>query len=194
MYIREMHTLWFRRRLVYGCILGIFVWLLFRHKNYTIKFEAVIDKSKPIEVWEYVADFSNMKKLNPTILDFSVEEESGNYKHWKYTVHYTEFLSYMPFIHNFARASFEVRPLTATSYIVESSHQTCFFTLYTCVDSSSKFVFEPETSRNGTKCTESVTYGCPIILYKFCEQEVWYQRKEIITNLQREFYIKNKLA
>lgn len=62
-----MHTIWMKRKLIFGSILGIFLWLLFRNKNYTIKFEAIIEKTKPIEVWEYVADFSNMKKLNPTM-------------------------------------------------------------------------------------------------------------------------------
>jgi hypothetical protein len=30
-------------------------------------FEAVIENSKPVDVWEFVADFSNHKRINPNL-------------------------------------------------------------------------------------------------------------------------------
>lgn len=56
-----------RRKVLCGIFVAFIIYLLVRLKVYTIKFDAVIDKSQPIDVWEYVADFSHMLKLNPTM-------------------------------------------------------------------------------------------------------------------------------
>lgn len=65
-------------------------------------------------------------------LDFTIEDESGNYVHWFYTVHYTEYMSHLPAVHNYAVAHFEVRPLSETSFVIHSTHQTCFYTSLAC--------------------------------------------------------------
>lgn len=63
----QMQRIWCKKKVLFWCVVGVFLWLIFRPKKYTVKFEAIISNSKPIDVWEYVADFSNMKKLNPTM-------------------------------------------------------------------------------------------------------------------------------
>ncbi|XP_054258235.1 uncharacterized protein LOC128983099 [Macrosteles quadrilineatus] len=180
-----MRTVWSKKNVILGCIVGFILWLMLRKQQYRAKFDALVRNSKPIEVWEYVADFSNMKRLNPTILDFTIEEESGNYDHWKYTVHYTEFLSNLPFMSNYAEANYQVKPLSEGTYIIQSTHTTCFYSSLACVNSVSSFTFEPKAE--STLCTEDVIYECPTIFSKFCEREVWFQRHAIMENLQKHF-------
>jgi hypothetical protein len=65
-------------------------------------------------------------------IDFNILSEGGNYDHWRYSVEYTEFLLYLPFIHNFADANFNVKPGGGRVYIIQSTHNTCFFTRFFC--------------------------------------------------------------
>lgn len=59
---------WKTRTIMHG-ILGVLVlYTLFVYKKkHQVMFEGIIKKSDPRLVWEFVADFSNMKKLNPTM-------------------------------------------------------------------------------------------------------------------------------
>ncbi|XP_075221898.1 uncharacterized protein LOC142324787 isoform X2 [Lycorma delicatula] len=176
------------RRKVLCCMFVAFIlYLLLRIKAYSIKFDAVIKKSHPIDVWEYVADFSNMLKLNPTIIDFHVQEERGDYRSWIYSVTYTEHLSTFPSIHNFAVAEFEVKP-DGEKFFIDSTHRTCFFMNLICLNTWSSFVFESEINvPKATRCVEHITYQCPVILSYLCQKEVLYQRRMIASNLQIEF-------
>lgn len=56
-----------RRKVLCGIFIAFLLYLLIRLKDYTVKFDSVVKKAKPVEVWEFVADFSNMLKLNPTM-------------------------------------------------------------------------------------------------------------------------------
>lgn len=49
---------------LFGLIL-LFVFL--RPRQFTFNADIKIPQTQPSEVWEYVADFSNMIKLNPTM-------------------------------------------------------------------------------------------------------------------------------
>ncbi|KAJ8919803.1 hypothetical protein NQ315_006332 [Exocentrus adspersus] len=53
------------------------VYLSVRVRNYEHKAFVFLPTIHPNEAWEFVADFSNMKYLNPTIVDFDIIEESG---------------------------------------------------------------------------------------------------------------------
>lgn len=58
---------WKSRRTI-GLISSLFVLYLFiRVKNYEYKASVFIPKIVPGVLWEFVADFSNMKFLNPTM-------------------------------------------------------------------------------------------------------------------------------
>lgn len=156
---------------------------MFRVQTQNVTFEATVYKAKAADVWEFVADFSNMKKLNPTILDFNIVAERGNYDHWQYSAEYTEFLSSFPFIRNFIVSHFSVKPDKEGSYTIESTHSSCFYTRLACLSSESEFRFYPVET--GTRCVENVTYECPFLFSTLCYREVMYQRKEIMSNLQK---------
>ena len=59
---------WKIKKLVWVSFVAIVLYLIFisKMKN-NMRFQAVIKNSKPENVWEFVADFSNMVKLNPTM-------------------------------------------------------------------------------------------------------------------------------
>ncbi|XP_032665622.1 uncharacterized protein LOC116841604 [Odontomachus brunneus] len=177
---------WKTRTVVYGVLGTLLFYILFVYKKkYQVIHEIVVNNSNPKHVWEFVADFSNMKKLNPTIEDFSVIAESGNYDHWKYTVRYTEHLSHLPIIRNVAYGQYAVRP-DNDGYVISSKHRTCFFLDLGCLESVSKFRFDVDGEKD-TKCIETVQYECPIALSFLCYMEVMYQRKEIMKRLKWEF-------
>lgn len=59
---------WKTRNVLYTILtLFIFYVLFVYKKKHHVLFEGIIKNSNPIHVWEFVADFSNMKKLNPTM-------------------------------------------------------------------------------------------------------------------------------
>lgn len=57
---------WKTKNIVYAIIMIFMFYYLFIHKktNQT-KIVGIINNTHPIYVWEFVADFSNMKLLNP---------------------------------------------------------------------------------------------------------------------------------
>ncbi|KAK2575048.1 hypothetical protein KPH14_008789 [Odynerus spinipes] len=74
---------WKTKNIVAAIFIICIFYLLFIHKeSYRTEIEGVIQDTNPIKVWEFVADFSNMKLLNPLIEDFNIIAESGNYDHW----------------------------------------------------------------------------------------------------------------
>ncbi|XP_046409684.1 uncharacterized protein LOC124296786 [Neodiprion virginianus] len=161
----------------------IYVFLIFKKTHYA-SFDAIIKDTKPDVVWEFVADFSNMKKLNPTIEDIQIVVENGNYDHWKYSAKYLEHLSHVPMIRNQALGHFAIIP-GVDSFIINSEHRTCFLGNWGCLDSISEFKFLRDGQN--TKCVETVQYECPIALSILCRKEVMYQRHEIMKNLKLHF-------
>lgn len=180
---------WKTRTVLYitGLILTFYVLFIYK-KQHQVMFEATIHDTDPMHVWEFMADFSNMRKLNPTIEDFNVIAESGNYDHWKYSVEYTEHLSHIPIIRNIAHGHYAVRP-DKTGYIITSKHHTCFFPSFGCLESVSQLRFDKDGEKD-TRYIETVQYECPIAFSPLCYREVMYQRKEIMTGLKLEFAMK----
>lgn len=159
--------IWYRKKAIICLCIAFICYLLFRCRKYNVTFSATIANAKPVEVWEFVSDFNNMKKLNPTILDFSIESESGNYNHWKYRVYYTEYLAQLPFLTNFAWADFNVKTEDNKIYSIYSSHRTCFITSLFCVHTDSIFTVQSMQSSSESKYTESITYECPLLFSSF---------------------------
>ncbi|XP_073999281.1 uncharacterized protein isoform X2 [Rhodnius prolixus] len=179
-------TIWRRKKYTIICIIALIAYIMIVPKEYKVQFDSTIKGVGPAEVWEYVADFNNMKFLNPTILNFTITSDSGNYDHWEYGVYYTEHLSSFPFILNAAHGHYIVKKLDENVYVILSKHQTCFLGSNMCLASWSKFTFKEDlpNSRN-TYCQETVAFECPRILSYVCHEEVLYQRKHIFSNLKK---------
>ncbi|KAL1517804.1 hypothetical protein ABEB36_001527 [Hypothenemus hampei] len=169
-------------------LLLLFVYLLIRVRTYEYKITQFLPKVHPNEPWEFIADFSNMKSLNPTIKDFTIVAESGNYNHWKYSVDYTENLSHWPYTANHATGHFQVKSGVKDNFYITSVHRTCFLNGLYCLDSESEFKFSKSNSTNGCVCEETVLYECPAFLSSFCKQEVVFQRNAIMKNLHKRFF------
>ncbi|KAI4499362.1 hypothetical protein M0802_005622 [Mischocyttarus mexicanus] len=166
---------WKTKNLIFTItIIALFYFLFINKKRNRIQSVGVIKDVNPIQVWEFVADFSNMKLLNPLI---------GNYEHWQYSVEYTEHLRHLPFIKNFGVGHFSIRKENNT-YLISSNHSTCFYG-FLCVKSTSEFKFEKD--EKNTRCTENVEYDCPITLKYLCDKEAKEQRKDIMNRLKAAF-------
>lgn len=122
-----------KRKYIIGICAVIFVYLFLFSRYQTYEYQEVIKNVKPETVWEYVADFSKMKTLNPTILEFKILSDHGNNEDWKYSVEYIEKLSHWPHWKSQATGNYHVRKVIRERkylYLVESTHKTCFFGIY----------------------------------------------------------------
>ncbi|EDS32223.1 conserved hypothetical protein [Culex quinquefasciatus] len=181
----------FKRRFTLAALSIILYWILSSPYN-TFETEIVLHGTKPEVVWEYVADFSKMKTLNPTILDFNIVKDHGNVHHWQYSVEYTERLSHWPYSKNVALGHFSVRKLPEAEggqYSVASTHKTCFLLGLFCLNSEGEFKIS-YLNEHDTYCQETVKYQCPFLFGRFCRREVEYQRTAIMGNLQKHFKVK----
>ncbi|KAL5277743.1 hypothetical protein ACFFRR_002770 [Megaselia abdita] len=166
------------------CVGLIALYLIFSSGWKRYEIEAIIKNAKAEDVWNYVADFSKMRILNPTITNFVITAESGNREHWKYSVLYTERLSHWPYWENKSTADFDVKRsshLEDATFLVESLHKTCFFGGLYCLHSKGEFRFN--NVGGDTYANEVVQYQCPPFFGSFCTREVVFQRKAIVHNL-----------
>lgn len=58
---------WKVKKLVAIIIVVLLLYLWMRPRKFTYKAEVRLPNTKPSDVWEYVADFSHMINLNPTM-------------------------------------------------------------------------------------------------------------------------------
>ncbi|XP_070506528.1 uncharacterized protein [Chironomus tepperi] len=171
-----------------GIPVAILIYLFFFGRFQTYEQSEIIKNAKPVAVWEFVADFSKMKQLNPTILDFKILSDHGNYEDWKYTVEFLEQLSHWPYWQNTINGNFHVRKVLKDQknlFLVESTHKVCFFKFF-CLKSTGEFQIK-EFNADDTHVTEIVKYQCPPFVSAFCRREVEYQRKKIMQNLTYHF-------
>lgn len=57
----------FRKKVLVGLVVAFVSYILLKCRKYNITYDAVVSNVQPAELWEFVSDFSNMKKLNPTM-------------------------------------------------------------------------------------------------------------------------------
>jgi len=186
--IKMQTTRWNKRRLGISAIGILVFYLIFSASNNRYEADVTIKKADPKAVWDFVADFSKMRVLNPTILDFRITKDHGHSNHWKYTAVYTEQLSHWPHWINEAEADFIVRrldPMERGQYSVLSEHCTCFLGGLYCLYSTGEFRFS--AAGEDTYCIETVQYQCPPFMGLFCRREVEFQRKAIMKNLSLQF-------
>ncbi|XP_049291091.1 uncharacterized protein LOC125768027 [Anopheles funestus] len=180
---------WAKRRVFVAVTIVIVLYYFLSSSYQKYHISTIIPNTKPEDVWEFVADFSRMKKLNPTILNFRVLAEQGNFEHWRYTVEYDERLSHWPHTFNTAIGHYSVRKRTESEggqYSVASTHRTCFLLGLFCVNSKGEFKMS-RVHQEDTYCEETVQYQCPFFFGRFCRREVEFQRQAIMENLKQQF-------
>uniref|UniRef100_A0A182M202 Uncharacterized protein n=1 Tax=Anopheles culicifacies TaxID=139723 RepID=A0A182M202_9DIPT len=180
---------WAKRRVFVSVTIVIVLYYFLSSSYQRYHISTIIPHTKPEDVWEFVADFSRMKKLNPTILNFRILADHGNFEHWKYSVEYDERLSHWPHTFNTAIGHYSVRKLPESDggqYSVASTHRTCFLFGLFCVNSKGEFKMSP-IHKEDTYCEETVHYQCPFFFGRFCRREVEFQRQAIMENLKQQF-------
>ncbi|KAJ1525704.1 hypothetical protein ONE63_008915 [Megalurothrips usitatus] len=177
------------RRAAVCAAAALVLYVLLSPRAYLYREEYTIEQARAKDVWDFVADFSNMPKLNPTILDWELLEDGGSRGHWQYSVRYTERLSGLPGVSNYATAHFHVIPAQPNAdFVIHSTHRTCFYTDWFCLPTVSEFRFAPRDGGTSTYCTERIEYACPWLFSGFCRKEVVFQRNAIRENLKLELY------
>ncbi|KAF6217090.1 hypothetical protein GE061_001443 [Apolygus lucorum] len=175
-----------RRKFVTAVVAALLFYVFLSPKVYEVTFDCIVPAVEPTAVCNFIADFNNLKRLNPTIENFSITSDNGDYHLWEYSVFYTEHLSNFPFIKNSAQALYKVYHTRNPDgeCVIESDHRTCFIGRFLCVDSQSKFICHEKDK--STYCREEVSYECPRIASVFCRSEVMFQRRAIFRNLVLE--------
>ncbi|CAH0395889.1 unnamed protein product [Bemisia tabaci] len=163
----------------------ILIYILLRLRTFKISEHTHLQSlSDPAIVWEFLADFNNMKTLNPTIIDFEIISDGGPQNDWSYTVRYSEFLHNAPSIQNTITADFHVKKEENDLYTIASTHTTCFFHSVYCVRAWGHFeISKSRKTTAGVDILEEVTFECPPIFFWFCHQEASFQRQQIKENL-----------
>ncbi|XP_035786724.1 uncharacterized protein LOC118463899 [Anopheles albimanus] len=167
--------------------IALYFFLSSGYREYELS--GVVPHTKPEDVWDFLADFSHMKRLNPTIIDFKVISESGYRNDWKYTVSYEEKLSHWPYTYNHGLGHYMVTKLSEEHggvYSVASKHRTCFLPGLFCPQAEGEFTIR-HINDHDTLVTEVVRYTCPFFFGSFCRREVEYQRHEIMRKLKEHF-------
>lgn len=151
-----------------------------------------IPQATPTQVWEYMADFSNNKILNPKLLDFQILSDSTNKRKkgtiWTYSVRYTEFFENIPFGTNTAVGNYSIfQDEKLQDLVITSVHETCLLpgNLW-CLKTTAgnRFRFD----QTGTIVQEVVDYSCPWLLLKVCQAEVESQRGKVLNNLKHTVF------
>ncbi|XP_016935611.4 uncharacterized protein [Drosophila suzukii] len=176
--------LWIRAAVLLGIALLLYVFVFSSgYQKYQI--EGIIKRSEPEKVWEYVADFNKMRLLNPTIINFKILADHGHAHDWRYTVEYTERLSHWPYWKNTATGRYVVTKtlpgVSPVAYVINSTHQTCFFGGFYCLQSLSEFTFRK--SNDDTHAQENIKFQCPPLLVSMCRRELEFQRQAVMHNL-----------
>jgi len=170
---------------------AVVLYLLFRTKWYSTSFRTSVSEN-PHQVWEFVSDLSNARLLNPSIYDFDILHEKGNYEHWEFTAVIYETMSFIPMLTNVNYANYILKPSTSKDHFkILSNYQTCFFK-YACLYSKSEMTFTPDELHGGTEFQEVIDYQCPLALNWLCSAEVDHQRNEWMSRLKKQFWFKNQ--
>ena len=151
-----------------------------------------IPHATPTEVWEFMADFSNQKILNPKLLYFQILSDNTNKLRkgyaWTYSVRYTELFETIPFGTNTAVGNFSIfQDQKLQDLVIMSEHVTCLLPRETwCLHTlaENRFRFE----QTGTEVTEVVNYSCPWALQPICTSEIDSQRKKVLNNLRHTVF------
>uniref|UniRef100_A0A336LSX5 CSON003270 protein n=1 Tax=Culicoides sonorensis TaxID=179676 RepID=A0A336LSX5_CULSO len=185
-----MHPVrWNKRRLLSISLAAIVFYLILSAKYNKYSAEVVIKNQNPENVWNFVADFSKMKQLNPTIEEFRILKDHGNFNHWKYDVEYMERLSHWPHWKNVNIGHFSVykEPVEkGGEFVIDSVHKTCFFAGLYCLKSLGQFKMS-KIHMKDTLVVETVQYQCPPFMGNFCQREVEFQRRAILDQLKFHF-------
>jgi len=119
---------------------AVVLYLLFRTKWYSTSFRTSVSEN-PHQVWEFVSDLSNARLLNPSIYDFDILHEKGNYEHWEFTAVIYETMSFIPMLTNVNYANYILKPSTSKDHFkILSNYQTCFFK-YACCKTNFNLLF-----------------------------------------------------
>ncbi|XP_018804774.1 PREDICTED: uncharacterized protein LOC108978778 [Bactrocera latifrons] len=177
------------KSLVIASAVLLVLYVLCANRPRKFEIDTMIYNVKPVEVWEYMSDFSKIRTLNPSVLSFNIIGDSGHAHDWRYTVEYWERTSHWPHFFSKATADYIVKKTMPgekdPTYTIESRHTTCFFKGIYCMISTSEF--KCRAKGRDTYCEEDIVYQCPPFLGTICRRELENQRKTVMENLTAIF-------
>ncbi|CAL4161376.1 unnamed protein product, partial [Meganyctiphanes norvegica] len=177
-----------RRLVVYivGCLLGLL--LLLKKGSQQRHYRLFIPNHDPQQVWELLADYSNMPQLNMRIENWELVDETGNFDNWSYKViTYERMMGDVVFGLNVNHIEVTVKPIKAPDhYFMQENCLTYTFRGLIIVNNVGDMHIKSavENGVQGTEFTETVTMDCPILFGQLCNWESDENRKDFLENLE----------
>ncbi|XP_076048069.1 uncharacterized protein LOC143029260 [Oratosquilla oratoria] len=182
-----------RFRISFPHILGLFllVFVLFRKGQQLRDYKLFIPNQDPNAVWDVVADFSNIAKMNKRIRNWELLEEEGTWEKWSYKViSYEGMLGESILGLNVNHGLITVEPINPPDhYYIQCVFDTKSFRGLVTVNNWSKMNFRrvEQDGQKGTLYEEKVGMDCPLIFSPLCIYETDIQRAAFLENLQNWF-------
>ncbi|KAK7067201.1 hypothetical protein SK128_003610 [Halocaridina rubra] len=179
-----------RRKL--SIIVGlVLLYLLLKRGYQTREYELFIPKQEPKTVWNVVADFSNLAKLNTRIDRWELLDESGNFDRWTYRViSYETMIADWLFGLNENHGDILVEPIAAPDhYYMQEVYTTYSFHGWLTIKNQGIFNFKRsfQNGQAGTHILHDVSMNCPLLLGPVCKLETDLNRREFLKNLENWF-------
>ncbi|XP_047474846.1 uncharacterized protein LOC125029103 [Penaeus chinensis] len=175
--------------LILGCVVLIF--LALKRGKQLRTYELFIPNQEPKAVWDFVADFSNMPKLNTKIQRWELLDETGNYERWSYrVVTYETMVGGALFGLNENHGEVLVEPVKAPDhYYLQEVYTTYSLHGYLVVRNHGKMHFRREVRHGvrGTFFQQEAFSDCPLLLAPICSYEIDHNRRNFLANLASAF-------
>lgn len=179
------------KQLFYFTIISTVIYVgFFRPILLRNEFKERIENVQCRDVWDFMADFSNMKMLNPELKHFEILDEEHDRVNgdWKYGVFYTEYFEHLPrFMENSAIGHYQVTK-SDQNFVIKSEHVTCMIPIvnWYCLQTFAQQDFM--TSNEDCFVQEDIRYQCPLFLVPLCRAELNSQRRKVLGNLQDQTF------
>lgn len=157
----------------------------------TRHYELFIPNQEPKAVWDVVADFSNMVKMNTRIVRWEFLDESGNFDQWTYRViSYETMVGAWFFGLNENHGEVLVEPIHIPDhYYMQEVYTTYSFHGWLVIKNHGKTHFKRSTrdGQQGTLFQQETYSNCPLLLSPVCCLETDLNRAEFLRNLGNWF-------
>ncbi|XP_068206587.1 uncharacterized protein [Palaemon carinicauda] len=167
------------------------LFLILKRGNQTRNYELFIPHQDPKAVWDVVADFSNMPKLNTRIDHWELLDESGNFDRWTYKViTYESMIGQWLFGYNENHGEVIVEPIKAPDhYYMQEVYTTHSFHGFLIIKNHGKMDFKRavQDGQKGTLFVHEAYCNCPLLLAPVCILETDLNRAEFLRNLANWF-------
>ncbi|KAK3854946.1 hypothetical protein Pcinc_038619, partial [Petrolisthes cinctipes] len=174
-----------------GCLLLLF--LCVKKGKQVCHYELFIPNQEPKVVWDVLADFSNIARMNTRITQWQLVDETGDMDRWSYRlITYEGMVGEWLFGPNVNKGEVVVEPVAPPDhYYRQEVYVTSSFRGLMTIHNSGTMNIHRSTSQQqgvpGTLLLHRTTSDCPLIFHWLCILETNFNRQVFLENLRKWF-------